>query len=242
MTWSVPKLFHQMPAALIPEVRLALLAIGLSTALTLPFGTFLSTFIGLQQYLFPTIVATSSRVGSAAALIVLLFMHGSLVELAMVMAAFNVASAASQFLGWRRFVKTRVGFSFLFFDRRSAVKLAKYGSALSIWTLAMLLISGLDIVIVGHFDYRNTGFYAVASSITNFMLLVVGSIFWSHCSRRFLHASWLYPQPHRRARYQGDSLLYSAALPAWTADSIWSLSIALALGRAPICNPKRALP
>ena len=104
-------------------------------------------------------------------------MHGSLVELAMVMAAFNVASAASQFLGWRRFVSGRVGFSFLFFDRRSAVKLAKYGSALSIWTLAMLLISGLDIVIVGHFDYRNTGFYAVASSITNFMLLVVGSIF-----------------------------------------------------------------
>src|SRR5580693_731748 len=51
MTWSVPRLFHQMPAALIPEVRLALLAVGLSTALTLPFGTFLSTFVGLQQYL-----------------------------------------------------------------------------------------------------------------------------------------------------------------------------------------------
>ena len=177
MTWSVPKLFHQMPAALIPEVRLALLVIGLSTALTLPFGTFLSSFIGLQQYLFPTIVATGSRVGSAVALIVLLLMHGSLVELAIVMAAFNVASAASQFLGWRKFVSARVGFSFLFFDRRTAVKLAKYGSVLSIWTLAMLLISGLDIVIVGHFDYRNTGFYAVASSITNFMLLVVGSIF-----------------------------------------------------------------
>jgi O-antigen/teichoic acid export membrane protein len=177
MTWSVPKLFHQMPAALIPEVRLALLAVGLSTALTLPFGTFLSTFVGLQQYLFPTIIATLSRVGSAAALIVLLLMHGNLVELAMAMAAFNVATAASQFLGWRKFVKVRVDFSFFFFDRRSAVKLAKYGSVLSIWTVAMLLISGLDLVIVGHFDYRNTGFYAVASSITNFMLLVVGSIF-----------------------------------------------------------------
>jgi O-antigen/teichoic acid export membrane protein len=177
LTWSVPKLFHQMPAALIPEVRLALLAIGLSTALTLPFGTFLSSFVGLQQYLFPTIVATASRVGSAAGLIVLLLMHCNLVELALVMAAFNVATAASQFLGWQRFVSERVGFSFLLFDRPSAVKLAKYGSVLSIWTVAMLLISGLDVVIVGHFDYRNTGFYAVASSITNFMLLVVSSVF-----------------------------------------------------------------
>jgi O-antigen/teichoic acid export membrane protein len=177
LTWSVPRLFHQMPAALVPEVRMALLTVGFSTALTLPFGTFLSTFQGLQQYLLPTIIATTSRVGSAAALIVLLLLHGSLVQLAIVMAAFNVATAASQFFGWRRFVQNRVGFSFLFFDRGAAIQLAKYGSVLSIWTAAMFLISGLDIVIVGHFDYRNTGFYAVASSVTNFMLLVVGSIF-----------------------------------------------------------------
>jgi O-antigen/teichoic acid export membrane protein len=177
MTWSVPKLFHQMPAALVPEVRIALLTVGLSTALALPFGTFVSTFVGLQRYLLPAIIATGSRVGSAAALIVLLLLHGSLVQLAIVMGAFNLAIAASQYFSWRRFVQDRVGFSFLFFDRRSAAQLAKYGSVLSIWTLAMFLISGLDIVIVGHFDYRNTGFYAVASSVTNFMLLVVGSLF-----------------------------------------------------------------
>jgi O-antigen/teichoic acid export membrane protein len=177
MTWSVPKLFHQMPAVLVPDVRIALLIVGLSTAVTLPFGTFLSTFTGLQQYVFPTVIATVSRVGSAAALIGLLLMHANLVALAMVMAAFNLAGAASQFLGWRRFIKARVGFSFLYFERRSAVQLAKYGSVLSIWTMAMFLISGLDLVIVGHYDYQHTGFYAVASSITNFMLLVVGSIF-----------------------------------------------------------------
>jgi O-antigen/teichoic acid export membrane protein len=177
MTWSVPKLFHQMPAALVPEVRLALLIVGLSTAVTLPFGTFLSTFIGLQQYVFPTVIATVSRVGSAAAMICLLLLHGNLVALSVVMAGFNIAGAASQFLGWRRFVKARVGFSFLYYERRSAVQLAKYGSVLSIWTMAMFLISGLDLVIVGHYDYQHTGFYAVASSVTNFMLLVIGSIF-----------------------------------------------------------------
>ena len=95
MVWGVPQLFHQMPAGLVPAVRIALLAVGLSTALALPFGTFLSTFNGLQQYIFPTIVATVSRVASAAALIVLLLMHGSLVQLALVMAGFNVATAAT---------------------------------------------------------------------------------------------------------------------------------------------------
>ena len=85
MVWSVPQLFHQMPATLVPQVRISLLAIGLSTAATLPFGVFLSTFTGLQQYVFPTGVATISRVGSAAALIVLLLMcTTALVQLALV--------------------------------------------------------------------------------------------------------------------------------------------------------------
>jgi O-antigen/teichoic acid export membrane protein len=158
-------------------VRIALLAVGLSSAVALPFSTFSSTFTGLQQYVFPTIVSTVNRVGSAATLIVLLQLHGSLVQLALVMAAFNVAAAATQFLGWRKFVKERVAFSFLLFHRRSAVKLAKYGSVLSIWTLAMFLISGLDIVIVGHYHYRDTGFYSIANGAANFMLALVSSAF-----------------------------------------------------------------
>jgi O-antigen/teichoic acid export membrane protein len=177
MVLSVPHLFHQMPAALVPEVRIGLLAVGLSAAFALPFGTFLSTFVGLQQYVFPTIVSTVSRVGSAAALIVLMLLHGSLVQLAMVMAAFNAATALTQFLGWQRLVKDRVAFSFLLFHRRSAVKLVKYGSVLSIWTLAMFLISGLDIVIIGHYQYKDTGFYSIATGAANFMLAIVSSAF-----------------------------------------------------------------
>jgi O-antigen/teichoic acid export membrane protein len=177
MAWSVPQLFHQMPAALVPQVRIALLVIGLSTAVTLPFGVFLSTFVGLQQYVFPTIVATASRVGSAAALIALLLMHRGLVPLAMVYGGFNLATAATQFFGWRRLVKARVDFSFLVFHRKSAIQLAKYGSVLSIWTLAMFFVSGLDIVIVGHYQYKDTGFYAIASSASNFMLALVSSVF-----------------------------------------------------------------
>jgi O-antigen/teichoic acid export membrane protein len=57
------------------------------------------------------------------------------------------------------------------------VRLVKYGSVLSLWTFSMLLISGLDTVIVGHYDYKNTGFYAIASSATNVMLVLVSSVF-----------------------------------------------------------------
>jgi O-antigen/teichoic acid export membrane protein len=177
MVWMVPRLFPQMPASLTPEVRIALLVVGFSSAFALPFNTFSSTFTGLQQYLFPTIVATASRVGSAIALILLLLLHGKFVDLAFVMAAFNVAAPITQYFGWRKFVRARVGFSFLLFDRRSAIRLARYGSVLSIWTLTMFLISGLDITIVGHYQYKDAGYYAVAAGAANFMMAIVSSFF-----------------------------------------------------------------
>jgi O-antigen/teichoic acid export membrane protein len=177
VTALVPRLFHQMPAALVPEARLGLVAVGLSTAFMLPFNTFLATFTGLQEYSVPTLITAISRVVSAAGLIALLFMHCSLKQLAFLMAGFNIATAVLQFVAWKRYASERVPFSFLSFDRETAARLAKYGGVLTIWTLSMLFISGLDIVIVGHYDYNNTGFYAIASSATNFMLMVISSVF-----------------------------------------------------------------
>lgn len=177
LSWRVPQLFHQMPAALVPEVRLGLLAVGLSTAIALPFSTFSSIFTGLQQYTFPTLLAIVTRTSSAAVLVAILYMHGSLVQLALAMAAFNTATAFAQFLGWRRYARERVNFSFLLFDPGSASRLIKYGSVLAVWTMAMLMVSGMDTLIIGHYDYKNTGFYAIAASATNFMLLLVSSLF-----------------------------------------------------------------
>ena len=177
ITWQVPQLFHQMPSSLVLEVRESLLVVGLSVTFSLPFGAFLATFTGLQEYSFPTVVSSLTRILSAAGLVILLLLKGTLVQLALLMGAFNMAASLVQFLGWRRYVKERVDFSLAFYDRQTAVRLMKYGAVLSLWSLAGLLISGLDIVIVGHYDYKNTGFYAVASSVTNFMLLIIGSTF-----------------------------------------------------------------
>ena len=177
LAWRVPQLFHQMPASLVSSVRVGLLAVGLSVALALPFGAFMAAFTGLQEYSFPTILATLSRLLSAATLVAILLVHGSLVQLALVMAVFNVATAGMQFFGWRKYVKARVDFAFAFFHRQTAGRLVRYAGVLTLWTLSGLLVSGLDILIVGHYDYKNTGFYAIASSVTNFMLTIVGSVF-----------------------------------------------------------------
>ncbi len=177
VAWQVPRIFHQMPASLINEVRTGVLAVGLSTVIALPFGAFLAVFTGLQRYGFPTALALVSKALSSASLAVLILMHGSLVELALALGAFNVLTALAQFGGWKKYASDRVGFDLLQADRGTAMRLARYGGVLSIWMVATLFISGLDIVIVGHYDYRNTGYYGIATSATNFMLVVIGGLF-----------------------------------------------------------------
>jgi O-antigen/teichoic acid export membrane protein len=177
VAWRVPEIFHQMPAALIGPLRAGILVVGWSTVLALPFGAFLAVFTGLQKYGFPTALALSSKVLSSAGLVILLLMHGKLLQLAWLMAAFTLATAGCQFFGWRHYVKEYADFSFGLINRQTAWRLMKYCSVLSVWTVAGLFISGLDILIVGHYDYKDTGYYGIASSVTNFMLLVISSVF-----------------------------------------------------------------
>jgi O-antigen/teichoic acid export membrane protein len=177
VAWQVPQLFQQMPSGLIGDVRGGILVLGMSAVFALPFGAFLAAFTGLQSYGFPTVLATSSRILTTAGLAILLLLHGTLTQMVWLMALFNIATAIGQFLGWRRYAKEFVGFSFRLVDHESVYRLFKYGSALSIWTLASLFVSGLDMVIVGHYDFGNTGYYGIAASGSNFMLLVVSSLF-----------------------------------------------------------------
>ncbi len=177
IAWRVPQLFHQMPSFLIGDVRMGILAIGLSTVVALPFGPFLAVFTGLQRYGFPTVLSMLSKLLSSAVLAVMLLMHGELLQLVWVLTAFNLATALGQFLGWKIYASDRADFGPRLVSWTTAGRLVKYSGVLSIWVIAGLLISGLDVLIVARYDYRNTGYYGIASTATNFMMLVIGGIF-----------------------------------------------------------------
>jgi O-antigen/teichoic acid export membrane protein len=177
MVWRVPQLFHQMPLALFPEVRLGLLLIGISAAFGLAFNPFLSVFTGLQSYRVPTVIALLSRILSASLLVVLVLLHKGLVKLTLAIALVNIATAIAQFYGWKFYARRQVGFSFWRLHRSTASKLLQSGGVIAVWSLGELFVSGLDLVLVGHFDYANTGFYAIATSATNFMLMIISSLF-----------------------------------------------------------------
>jgi O-antigen/teichoic acid export membrane protein len=87
-----------------------------------------------------------------------------------------VATAIAQFYGWKRYLSDRISFSFLFLERQAASYLLRSGGVLAVWTFSGLFVSGLDTVLVGRFDFQNTGFYAIAVTATNLLIYVVGSV------------------------------------------------------------------
>ncbi len=173
---KVPQIFRGMPPPLLHPVRLALIWVGISTCLGLPVSVFAGVFNGLQRYGFPTVLYTVSRVSSSIALVVVLLAHGTLLQMAITLAAFNLATSAFQVYGWWHLMRDRVRFSLFLFDRQTARQLADYCGVLSLWTLSGICISGLDTAIVARYDFPNTAFYAAAGSATNFMLVIVGNL------------------------------------------------------------------
>ncbi|MGB8481135.1 MAG: hypothetical protein WCE63_20195 [Acidobacteriaceae bacterium] len=176
LVWQVPHLFAQLTPALVHQVRLGILLVGGATALALPTTALASSFQGVQRYNIPMVIGGASQSLSTLAIIVAVFRHGSLIVMGACVAVITLTAGLVQIVAWRKYLAPiRITVSGV--TRRMTRTIFNYCAAMSVSSFAMLLISGLDTVIVGHFDFKQTGFYAVAASLTNFVILTAGAIF-----------------------------------------------------------------
>jgi len=174
LAWRVPQLFREMPDAMHRDVRISLVLVGISLSFGLLCSTFSAVFLGLQRYAVPMILALVNRILFTAAVMSAVFFHQSLAVMGALVAMVNVATGVLQFGAWRRLAGT-VRLSLRGLDYPVLRKMVAYCSALAVWTLAMLFVSGLDVTIVGRYDFGQTAFYAVATMPTNFMISLMGA-------------------------------------------------------------------
>jgi O-antigen/teichoic acid export membrane protein len=163
----LPHLFQQAPASLIGELRAGAGILALSTALLLPLSTFTGVLTGLCRNELPALAIGGSRLAGALLIVVAVQHTHSLVVLATLIGACNVAGGLAQYFLARRLVPSmRIALSRT--SRAIAFELAKYCSTLAIWSLCMGLVSGLDVIIVGHYDFAAVGAYSVAVVLVAF--------------------------------------------------------------------------
>jgi O-antigen/teichoic acid export membrane protein len=163
----LPRLFRGMPLGLYPDVRIALVLVGGSLAIGLPFSVFNGIFVGLQRYDVLAAIVAGSRILSAVLLVVIARHGGGIPAMALSMAAVNLASYALQWLMSMRYAPD-IELSPRLVSRDAGRELAGYCGSLTVWSFSMLLISGLDLTLVGVFDFGKVAFYAVAAGLVTF--------------------------------------------------------------------------
>jgi len=165
----VPILFRQMPSSLVGSVRSALLIVGASVALGLPASAVSAVFIGLQRNEVPALIVVAAKLLTATLLIVAVHYTTSLAILGAIVSGTSAVSYAGLCVFYRR-LASQIRIRPVLATWESAKELYGYCRSLTVWTLGMILVTGLDLVVVGWYDFRSVAYYAVAASLVAFII------------------------------------------------------------------------
>ena len=165
----LPRIFHGIPSSLVGDLRLGLMFLAVSAALGLPMSTFTGVLIGLHRNEFPALAIGSTRILSAFAVLITVRYTHSLAWLALCIAVNNLLSWLIQCLMVKKVLPgMRLGLSQI--TMPMVRELIYYCTSLTVFSFAMLLISGLDVSIVGYFNFSAVGYYAVSVTLIAFFV------------------------------------------------------------------------
>jgi O-antigen/teichoic acid export membrane protein len=173
---QLPHLFRGMPIELHQDAQLALLCVGSSLAIALPFSVFGGIFIGLQRYDVPAWILGSSKLFGSSLIVLAAHTSHSIVMMAVAIAISNLGAGLWQFLAARQ-VASDIQISIKGISKVTGIEITSYCMSLTVWTIGMLLVSGMDTVIIGYFDYQSVVYYSLAAGLTNFLLSIHTAIF-----------------------------------------------------------------
>lgn len=169
--FSIEQLLPGLSTTLAIETRAAVILVGLALAINLPASIFAAVFTGQHRSDVPAKIQGMGRILLTLGLIAAGFTR-SLAVLGLVYAAISILTAATLWYAWR----TRTPAPTMAKQHVSRVhgrELAGFCFSLTIWNFSMLMVSGLDLLIVGRWDYAATPYYAVSVTL---MALVAGTI------------------------------------------------------------------
>jgi O-antigen/teichoic acid export membrane protein len=173
--WQLPHLFHSIPAHSVANLRAGLIVMAACAAIGLPMSVFTGILIGLHRNEFPALAIGGSRLIGAVAVIVAAHWTQSLLVLGLCLGCANLLGALIQYIFVRRLLPD-MKVHFGLFNSAMARELIGYCSTLTVWSFAMLLVSGLDVTIVGYFNFSAVGYYALAATLVSFVVGLSNSV------------------------------------------------------------------
>jgi O-antigen/teichoic acid export membrane protein len=175
LAWRVPAIFRTMPHSLYHDVRVSVLFIGVSLAATLGTSVFAAIFLGLQRYQVPMVITIASRLLFGVVICAAVAMHSGLIAMGAAAACVNILTALTQIAAWRK-LANHIRVSLGTIDVGMLQQMLKYCAVLTVWSVCMLFVSGLDIAIVGRYSFGETAYYSIANSPTSLVLMISAAL------------------------------------------------------------------
>lgn len=169
-------IFSSVPQALLMPLQTTILIVGLSVAAGLPASAWNGVFVGMQRFDIPAIILGLGRVLSAAGVALCALTGRSLLTMALVMAIGNLLTNGAQYAFFHR-LATGIRFRLSLVRIEVVRELAGYCGSLTVWSFAMLLINGFDLLLVGHFQFSAVPPYAVSATLITFLAGLQNAIF-----------------------------------------------------------------
>lgn len=170
------QVFEKVPAPLAAQASVALLIMGAALSITLPGAALNGVFVGLQRGEVNAAITVLSRVVLVVAVVTVAGATQHLAWMGAVFALVNILTIA--LTAWQvSKVKPPLTISPAMVGKNEIWQLVDYSYSLAIWSISMLLITGLNTAIVGIFDYPSLAAFAVAASIVAFLVGIQQSIF-----------------------------------------------------------------
>lgn len=217
----------QAPVSIRPTLAFTIVALALSYAIQLPSSVFGSVFIGLRRNELYAAGLIATRGLTFVAVLALAFVTRSLIAMSLAWLGASIIGAVVKVALWRRY-SPHPRFAPSDCNTTTLWEIGRDGLAFTVWNVAMLLVSGLQLLIVARVDFANVGAFAVSSSIAVFVAGILEAV----CSTLVPHVS------HLMGRDDVDEVRRS--LRTVTSTSIL-ISTVVSIGLIAIADPVMAL-
>jgi O-antigen/teichoic acid export membrane protein len=173
--WQIPHLFLGVSSGLLSELRWAATLLSVSACLLLPLSAYTGVLIGMHRNEIPAVAIGLSRITGAIAAIIAAHYTQSLTALAICVGVPNAVGGLIQMFAVYRLLG-EAPIQMRHINHVVGQELLRCCAGLMVWSFSMLLVSGLDVTIVGHFQFSAVGYYSVAALLISFFAGLSGAV------------------------------------------------------------------
>ncbi|EZP41367.1 polysaccharide biosynthesis C-terminal domain-containing protein [Janthinobacterium lividum] len=170
-----PLFFKNIPEDLVGEFRTCIAILGMSAAFQLFALVPSGMFVGLHRNIVPVSGLLLTRMSSLFFIWLVLSNGGTLLEISVVLALCGVMILPISYFyakKWGGEVVKNLGT----IDWARCKELFYYCSSLAVWSVAMLFVNGIDLVIVGHYDFEKVASYSLAITAISILVGVMQAV------------------------------------------------------------------